>query len=224
MTNKVTRTTPGLIDSREVRSIDENNNYTYYPNVDYMYGPYESVEAAYNALAQETDNVGATALVKGKTVGVIEDGKIVEYWFESDPADATAGYQAADLVKKINVQGELATVAYSGSYNDLNDKPQQQTVIELTDYESNDYINADIRNCKVTLKGFPVCGMKHLRYTIEGTTLQIDQLLIAAVAIPNEDIDTPSNSDCDYIFYTLSPDEDYTRAHVSVISFEGGSR
>ena len=100
MTNKVTRTTPGLIDSREVRSIDENNNYTYYPNVDYMYGPYESVEAAYNALAQETDNIGATALVKGKTVGVIEDGKIVEYWFESDPADATAGYQAADLVKK----------------------------------------------------------------------------------------------------------------------------
>lgn len=100
MTNKVTRTTPGLIDSREVRSIDENNNYTYYPNVDYMYGPYESVEAAYNALAQETDNIGATALVKGKTVGVIEDGKIVEYWFESDPADTEAGYQAADLVKK----------------------------------------------------------------------------------------------------------------------------
>lgn len=162
MTNKVTRTTPGLIDSREVRSIDENNNYTYYPNVDYMYGPYESVEAAYNALAQETDNIGATALVKGKTVGVIEDGKIVEYWFESDPADATAGYQATDLVKKINAQGDLATVAYSGSYNDLNDKPQQQTVIELTDYESNDYINADIRNCKFTWNGSPVCGIKHL--------------------------------------------------------------
>ena len=110
MTNKVTRTTPGLIDSREVRSIDENNNYTYYPNVDYMYGPYESVEAAYNALAQETDNIGATALVKGKTVGVIEDGKIVEYWFESDPADATAGYQATDLVKKIKEQENNVTI------------------------------------------------------------------------------------------------------------------
>lgn len=218
MTNKVTRTTPGLIDSREVRSIDENNNYTYYPNVDYMYGPYESVEAAYNALAQETDNVGATALVKGKTVGVIEDGKIVEYWFESDPADATAGYQAVDLVKKINAQGDLATVAYSGSYNDLNDKPQQQTVIELTDYESNDHIDADVRNCKFTWNGFPVCGMKHLRSA--DPTFPYEELLIAAVAIPNADLETPSNSDCDYIFYTLTPDEDYTRAHVAVTSFE----
>ena len=113
MTNKVTRTTPGLIDSREVRSIDENNNYTYYPNVDYMYGPYESVEAAYNALAQETDNIGATALVKGKTVGVIEDGKIVEYWFESDPADATAGYQTTDLVKKDKYDGGAIVDTYS---------------------------------------------------------------------------------------------------------------
>lgn len=100
MTNNVTRITPGLIDSREVRSINQDETYTYYPNIDYMYGPYNSLEEAYAALSQQTDNIGATALVKGKTVGVIEDGKITEYWFKSDPADATAGYKITDLVKK----------------------------------------------------------------------------------------------------------------------------
>ena len=100
MTNNVTRITPGLIDSREVRSVNQDKTYTYYPNIDYMYGPYNSLEEAYAALSKETDNIGATALVKGKTVGVIEGGKISEYWFESDPADVAAGYKITDLVKK----------------------------------------------------------------------------------------------------------------------------
>ena len=104
MTNNVTRITPGLIDSREVRSVNQDKTYTYYPNIDYMYGPYNSLEEAYAALSKETDNIGATALVKGKTIGVIEDGKISEYWFESDPADTTAGYKITDLVKKNSEQ------------------------------------------------------------------------------------------------------------------------
>ena len=103
MTNNVTRITPGLIDSREVRSVNQDKTYTYYPNIDYMYGPYNSLEEAYAALSKETDNISATALVKGKTVGVIEDGKITEYWFESDPEDTTAGYKITDLVKKNDV-------------------------------------------------------------------------------------------------------------------------
>lgn len=111
MTNNVTRITPGLIDSREVRSINQDETYTYYPNIDYMYGPYESLSAAYAALSEQTDNIGATALVKGKTVGVIEDGKISEYWFESDPADATAGYKITDFVKKNSEQFDPSTKA-----------------------------------------------------------------------------------------------------------------
>lgn len=110
MTNNVTRITPGLIDSREVRSINQDKTYTYYPNIDYMYGPYESLSAAYAALSEQTDNISATALVKGKTVGVIEDGKITEYWFESDPADATAGYKITDLVKKNSEQPSSANI------------------------------------------------------------------------------------------------------------------
>lgn len=103
MTNNVTRITPGLIDSREVRSVNQDKTYTYYPNIDYMYGPYNSLEEAYAALSKETDNISTTALVKGKTVGVIEGGKISEYWFESDPEDTTAGYKITDLVKKNDV-------------------------------------------------------------------------------------------------------------------------
>ena len=118
MTNNVTRITPGLIDSREVRSVNQDKTYTYYPNIDYMYGPYNSLEEAYAALSKETDNIGATALVKGKTVGVIEGGKISEYWFESDPADTTAGYKIADLVKKNSEQSVPSTNANIISLND----------------------------------------------------------------------------------------------------------
>ncbi len=126
MTNNVTRITPGLIDFREVRSVDQDKKYTYYPNVDYMYGPYNSLEDAYAALSQQTDNIGATALVKGKTIGVIEEGKIVEYWFESDPVDATAGYQVTDLVKKDKYDGSIVVDTYSKQQ--IDDKIQTTTV------------------------------------------------------------------------------------------------
>ena len=117
MTNNVTRITPGLIDSREVRSVNQDKTYTYYPNIDYMYGPYNSLEEAYAALSKETDNIGATALVKGKTVGVIEGGKILEYWFESDPADTTAGYKITDLVKKNSEQPHTDVIELSNYTN-----------------------------------------------------------------------------------------------------------
>lgn len=106
-------THPGLIDLREVRTLNNDGSYTYYPNVDYMYGPYTATteksakEVAFEALSATTDNIEANALVKGKTVGIIEDGKVVEYWFESDPADAATGYQVTDLVKKTNQQSNV---------------------------------------------------------------------------------------------------------------------
>lgn len=103
-------THPGLIDLREVRSTNKDGSFTYYPNIDYMYGPYESKEAAYAALSQPTVNINANALVKGKTVGIIEDGDIVEYWFGSDPANTTTGYQLSDLVKKYDGEVPQPTV------------------------------------------------------------------------------------------------------------------
>lgn len=47
-------------------------------NIDYLYGPYESKQAAFDVFS-ETEN-----LAQGKTVGIIEDGKIVEYWWPTE--------------------------------------------------------------------------------------------------------------------------------------------
>lgn len=71
----------------------------YYPNVDYYYGPYNSVEEAWSTLSTSTSSYnGKSQLCLGKTVGVIENGKIVEYWFESACASSS------DLVKKGNTE------------------------------------------------------------------------------------------------------------------------
>lgn len=61
----------------------------YAPNFDYYYGPYNSKEEAWTELSADKFQ-----LCRGKTVGIIEDGKIVEYWFES------AYKSINDLVKK----------------------------------------------------------------------------------------------------------------------------
>lgn len=114
-------THPGLIDLREVRTLNNDGSYTYYPNVDYMYGPYAATteksakEVAFEALSATTDNIKANALVKGKTVGIIEDGNIVEYWFGSDPADTSVGYQITDLVKKVNPNINIDSIEYTGN-------------------------------------------------------------------------------------------------------------
>ena len=61
----------------------------YLPSYDFFYGPYQSVQDAFDALS--TDKF---QLCIGKTVGIMVDGKIVEYWFES------AASSASDLVPK----------------------------------------------------------------------------------------------------------------------------
>ena len=48
------------------------------PNLDYKYGPYSSLQDAYDALGPE----GIDKLTIGLTVGIIEDGVITEYWFK----------------------------------------------------------------------------------------------------------------------------------------------
>ena len=61
------------------------------PNVDSMYGPYSSVSVA-NA------DVNILARAKGKTVGVLINGGVVEYWWKSGITDS-------DLVLKVAEAG-----------------------------------------------------------------------------------------------------------------------
>ena len=83
-----------LLDTRGARSIDG----TRFPNVDALYGPYDSKYEAWVALSTPTET-GATALTVGKTVGIKENGKIVEYWFERNCTSMN------DLVVKVNSSG-----------------------------------------------------------------------------------------------------------------------
>lgn len=92
----------GLFDVRNARSIDGQR----YPNVDVLYGVYGSKQEAFEAL-YTPNSTGVKALVAGRTVGVRENGHIVEYWLEEEkPA---AEYTINDLqVKKAPSIVEIA--------------------------------------------------------------------------------------------------------------------
>lgn len=74
------------------------------PNIDINYGPYDSVDAAFETLT----SYGAIA--KGLTVGVNTESGIQEYWFKN-------GVTKNDLVEKLADQGVT-------DYNDLENKPK----------------------------------------------------------------------------------------------------
>lgn len=57
-------------------------------NIDYKYGPYSSVEEAFNTLEEQE------VLAVGLTVGIMEGGSVKEYWFQS------ACEMVTDLVPK----------------------------------------------------------------------------------------------------------------------------
>lgn len=59
-------------------------------SLDAKYGPYASREAAYDALGPENMDV----IAQGLTVGIIENGEIVEYWWQG-------GTSLSNLVKKV---------------------------------------------------------------------------------------------------------------------------
>ena len=48
-----------------------------YSNIDILYGPYNSLEDACNVVIQEIRQ-------QGLTVGVIENGEVVEYWWNTN--------------------------------------------------------------------------------------------------------------------------------------------
>ena len=83
----------GLIDISGVMDTEDKLR----PNVDYHYGPYASISAAFAALQADEMNV------LGKTVGIVQaNGSIREYWFKSSTSSA------AGLVPKF---ADSATIA-----------------------------------------------------------------------------------------------------------------
>lgn len=83
----------GLIDTRNAYSARGQE----YPNLDLLYGVFDSKQEAFVALSSPND-IGVNALVAGRTVGVRESGFIVEYWLEEEK-DAEQ-YTEDDLVLK----------------------------------------------------------------------------------------------------------------------------
>lgn len=59
------------------------------PNIDVKYGPYASKEEAFSILGVENMDV----LSEGLTIGIIEDDRLVEYWFQG-------GIELENLVRK----------------------------------------------------------------------------------------------------------------------------
>ena len=66
------------------------------PDVNAAYGPYLSLESAYQGCLNVFGS--STAIPTGVTVGVIVEGEIAEYWFQED--NHGIGYYRYDLVPK----------------------------------------------------------------------------------------------------------------------------
>lgn len=63
-------------------------------NVDYFYGPYDSIDDANTAIEE-------SLRMAGKTVGIITNGKVEEYWYQPNASSVL------ELVKKqedINIE------------------------------------------------------------------------------------------------------------------------
>lgn len=93
-------------------------------NLDAKYGPYNSKQQAIAALGES----GMDVIADGLTVGIIEKGKVVEYWFQG-------GVTEEYLVPKIrNIQ-----------------------VCELSECTQNTGIPVHWKNCMFEYEGEPVC-------------------------------------------------------------------
>lgn len=114
-------------------------------DIDYRYGPYRSTSEALEWIDKHLRNLGLT-------VGIIEDGKIVEYWFKSD---------INTLVKKVDDSQELYTPsdsipndAFSETIQASKSQLEGQTVSQILDKilfkDQSAFINANAGNCNIT--------------------------------------------------------------------------
>ena len=117
------------------------------PDIDFRYGPYSSVAEAENWIDRHLRAIGLT-------VGIIEDGEVVEYWFKSD---------TTHLVKKINDSEDLYSPnesipddAISETVSASKSSLQGQTISQILDKilfkDSPAYINDNAGNCSISAK------------------------------------------------------------------------
>ena len=97
-------------------------------NLDYKYGPYTSLQEAYNALGPS----GLDKLAIGLTVGILEDGVITEYWFKE-------GITLSNLVKKqVSDLSDLSEAVITTSEQSLTDAQKLQAQANLNDTDADD--------------------------------------------------------------------------------------
>lgn len=114
-------------------------------NIDYYYGTYESKEAACAA-------VPLAVRMIGKTVGIVENGAVVEYWWKSGTADE-------DLVLKFGYNAVVD--GYTGTFTNLGavehvDIPK--SVHQMGDYPfAQCFLNGDMVICDVTNTNGDLC-------------------------------------------------------------------
>lgn len=91
-------------------------------NVDAKYGPYNSKNAAYNALGEG----GMDVIAEGLTIGIIENGRIVEYWWQG-------GTSLSNLVKKGGGSESLnsASISYDNSVSGMSASNVKDAIDEL---------------------------------------------------------------------------------------------
>lgn len=93
----------GTIDTRNaIHTVYNPDTYEvvqtiFYPNIDTLYGPYDSIQEAFDSL-KASNKEGNNALVQGKTVGVFTNEGIREYWLKD--AMPENGYTIENLVPK----------------------------------------------------------------------------------------------------------------------------
>ena len=108
-------------------------------NVDYLYGPYDSVSAACTAIASSLRKIG-------KTVGITDNTGVTEYWFKDGIADS-------NLVVKSAGGSSVSSTIYTVT-----------SATETTTYLNNAFPSAKV-NDKVVNTG---SGAVYLKYTDTG--------------------------------------------------------
>lgn len=117
------------------------------PDIDFRYGPYNSVAEAENWIDRHLRAIGLT-------VGIIEDGEIVEYWFKSD---------TMHLVKKLNdgenlyspsesIPDDAISETVSASKSSLQGQTISQILDKILFKDSPAYINDNAGNCSISAK------------------------------------------------------------------------
>lgn len=82
--------------AKRIKLQEVDDNFKPYPNIDYKYGPYSTIDSANRAIPKSERAVGLT-------VGIIQNHMITEYWY-------SGGIDDQYLVKKVTEQSNGGTV------------------------------------------------------------------------------------------------------------------